>query len=147
MRNYEIAVVLHPDLEIDLESTTTKVEKIITDLGGKIDKKDNWGKRKLAYKVNKQDWGIYVFYNIEVDPAKVSDINQALRITEEVMRYLIVSTENIRYITKPNETAKPKAAPKAAPVASKEAKPAKETKPAKEAKPAKETKVLKGEDK
>ena len=57
------------------------------------------------------------------------------------MRYLIVSTENIRYITKPNETAKPKAAPKAAPVASKE------TKPAKEAKPAKETKVLKGEDK
>ena len=53
MRNYEIAVVLHPDLEIDLESTTTKVEKIITDLGGKIVKKDNWGKRKLAYEIKK----------------------------------------------------------------------------------------------
>ncbi len=142
-----MSVVLHPDLEIDIANALDKIEKIISKSNAKIVKKDNWGKRKLAYKVNKQDWGIYVFYNIEVDPAKVSDINQALRITEEVMRYLIVSTENIRYITKPNETAKPKAAPKAAPVASKEAKPAKETKPAKEAKPAKETKVLKGEDK
>ncbi|MCX6804929.1 MAG: 30S ribosomal protein S6 [Patescibacteria group bacterium] len=135
MRNYEVSVVLHPDLEIDIANALDKIEKIISKSNAKIVKKDNWGKRKLAYKVNKQDWGIYVFYNIEVDPAKVSDINQALRITEEVMRYLIVSTENIRYITKPNETAKPKAAPKAAPVASKEAK------------PAKETKVLKGEDK
>jgi small subunit ribosomal protein S6 len=142
-----VSVVLHPDLEIDIANALDKIEKIISKSNAKIVKKDNWGKRKLAYKVNKQDWGIYVFYNIEVDPAKVSDINQALRITEEVMRYLIVSTENIRYITKPNETAKPKAAPKAAPVASKDAKPAKETKPTKEAKPAKDTKVLKGEDK
>jgi len=130
-----VSVVLHPDLEIDIANALDKIEKIISKSNAKIVKKDNWGKRKLAYKVNKQDWGIYVFYNIEVDPAKVSDINQALRITEEVMRYLIVSTENIRYITKPNETAKPKAAPKAAPVASKDAK------------PAKDTKVLKGEDK
>ncbi|MBA3679470.1 30S ribosomal protein S6 [Candidatus Saccharibacteria bacterium] len=103
MRHYEVAVVLHPDLEIDLENTTKKIEKIITDLGGKIEKKDNWGKRKLAYKINKLDWGIYVFYEIEIDPTKVRAINDKLRITEEVIRYLIVSLEDIRYLKKPNQ--------------------------------------------
>ena len=94
---------MHPDLEIDLESTTTKVEKIITDLGGKIDKKDNWGKRKLAYEIKKQTWGIYVIYEIEIDPSKVRAINDKLNITEEVMRFLIVSLEDIRYLKKPNQ--------------------------------------------
>ncbi len=103
MRHYEVAIVLHPDLEIDLENVLKKVEKIFTDLGAKINKKDNWGKKKLAYKINKQDWGIYVFYEIEIDPAKTRDINNRLRITEEVIRYLIVSIEDIRYLKKPNK--------------------------------------------
>lgn len=108
MRNYEIAVVLHPDLEIDLATTLDKVEGIITKNGGKITKKDNWGKRKLAYKIKKQDWGIYVFYNVEIDPAKINKINQTLRITEEVLRYLIVSIDNIRYLNKPAKVVKTK---------------------------------------
>lgn len=114
MRHYEIAVVLHPDLEIDLESTTQKVEKIITSLGGKIDKKDNWGKRKLAYVINKQAWGIYVIYEIEIEPAQVRAINDKLNITEEVMRFLIVSIEDIRYLKKPNQKPVEKRAAKSA---------------------------------
>ncbi len=101
MRQYEIAILLHPDLEIDIESAIAKIEKILTAGGGKIVKKDNWGKRKLAYKIEKQEWGIYAFYVMELDPASVAKINNTLRITEEVMRYLIVSLENIRYINKP----------------------------------------------
>jgi small subunit ribosomal protein S6 len=100
MRNYEIAIVLHPDLEIDIESATSKVEKIIDLAKGKIVKKDNWGKRKLAYKIKKQDWGIYVFYNVQLDPSAVAQIEGTLRITEEVMRYLIVSLENTRLVSK-----------------------------------------------
>ena len=103
MRNYEIAIVLHPDLEIDIESATSKVEKIIELAKGKIVKKDNWGKRKLAYKIKKQDWGIYVFYNVQLDPSAVQQIESTLRITEEVMRYLIVSLENIRLVSKTNQ--------------------------------------------
>ena len=106
MRNYEIAVVLHPDLEIDLATTLEKIENIITKNGGKITKKDNWGKRKLAYKIKKQDWGIYVFYNVEIDPSKVTKINQIFRITEEVIRYLIVSIDNVRYLNKPAKVVK-----------------------------------------
>lgn len=103
MRHYEVAVVLHPDLEIDLENTTKKIEKIIESQSGKIEKKDNWGKRKLAYKIKKLDWGIYVFYDILIEPSKVRGINDKLRITEEVLRYLIVSLEDIRYLKKPNQ--------------------------------------------
>ena len=103
MRNYEIAVVLHPDLEIDIESATQKVEKIIESAKGKITKKDNWGKRKLAYKIKKQDWGIYVFYQVHLDPSEVNTIESTLRITEEVMRYLIVSLENTRLVSKTNQ--------------------------------------------
>lgn len=103
MRNYEIAIVLHPDLEIDIESATSKVEKIIELAKGKITKKDNWGKRKLAYPIKKQDWGIYVFYQVQLDPSAVAQIENTLRITEEVMRYLIVSLENTRLVSKTNQ--------------------------------------------
>lgn len=113
MRKYEIAVVLHPDLEIDLESTLEKIEAIFTKNGGKISKKDNWGKRKLAYKINKQDWGIYVFYRVDTEPEQVAKINQTLRITEEVIRYLIISLENIRYLNQPAKVTKTKAVSKA----------------------------------
>lgn len=106
MRLYEIAVVLHPDLEIDLDSASAKVEKIITAAKGKIVKKDNWGKRKLAYKINKQDWGIYIFYQVELEPEAVASIDGSLRITEEVMRYLVVSLDHIRYIRKAGESKK-----------------------------------------
>ena len=113
MRKYEVAVVLHPDLEIDLESTLEKIEAILTKDSGKITKKDNWGKRKLAYKINKQDWGIYVFYQVNTEPDQVAKINQTLRITEEVMRYLIVSLENVRYLNQPVKATKTKATSKA----------------------------------
>ena len=123
MRNYEVAIVLHPDLEIDLPATLEKIEAVFTKNGGKINKKDNWGKRKLAYTIKKQDWGIYVFYEISIDPSKVTKINQVLRITEEVMRYLVVSLENIRYITVPSKTTQTKPVVQAKPEAAKAEKP------------------------
>lgn len=106
MRHYEVALVLHPDLETELDTVLKKVETIITDLGGKIVKKDNWGKRKLAYKIKKQDWGIYVFYEINLEPTQTRELDTKLRITEEVIRYLIVSLEDIHYLKKPNVATK-----------------------------------------
>ena len=100
MRQYEVGVILHPDLEIDLERTTEKIEKIITGLGGKIDATDSWGKRKLAYKIKKQDWGLYIFFQITIDPAQVQAIDNSLRITDEVMRYIIVSLEDVKPLNK-----------------------------------------------
>ena len=86
---YEIAVLYHPDLEIDLDKASGKVEKIITDSGGKITKTDNWGKRKLAYEVAKQEFAVYVFYSVKMPAEWVSKIEKAFNITDEIIRFMI----------------------------------------------------------
>lgn len=100
LNQYEIAVLYHPDLEIDLEKTTAKVEKIVADNGGKITNTDNWGKRKLTYPIAKNDFAVYVFYTVEMLAYGVQKIEQILNITDEIIRFLI---------TKPDLKAKAKA--------------------------------------
>ncbi|MEX1995380.1 MAG: 30S ribosomal protein S6 [Candidatus Saccharimonadales bacterium] len=90
---YEIAVLYHPDLEIDLEKATGKVEKIITESKGKIVKTDNWGKRKLAYPIVKQDFAVYVFYTVDIPPENVAKVEQTFNITDEIIRFLITKPD------------------------------------------------------
>lgn len=61
-QQYEIAVLYHPDLEVDLTKAEERVSKIIKDNGGKVTATDNWGKRKLAYPIARNEHAIYVFY-------------------------------------------------------------------------------------
>ncbi len=89
MNQYEIAVLYHPDLEIDLEKATGKVEKIFTDNGGNIVNTDNWGKRKLAYPIKKNESAVYVFYTVDLPAENVRKIEATLNITDEVIRFLI----------------------------------------------------------
>lgn len=89
MNTYEIAVLYHPDLEIDLEKAEARVTKIIADNGGKITKTDNWGKRKLAYPIKKQDFAVYVFYTAELPADALAKIEQTFNITDEMIRFLI----------------------------------------------------------
>ena len=90
MNQYEIAVLYHPDLEIDLEKATSKVEKIFTDNGGKVANVDNWGKRKMAYPIKRNESAVYVFYTVELPAESVRKIESTLNITDEVIRFLIV---------------------------------------------------------
>lgn len=89
MNQYEIAVLYHPDLEIDLEKATSRVEKIFADNGGKVVKEDNWGKRKLAYTIKKNDYAVYVIYTVELPAENVRKVESTLNITDEVIRFLI----------------------------------------------------------
>ncbi|HEX2615237.1 MAG TPA: 30S ribosomal protein S6 [Nitrososphaera sp.] len=89
MNQYEIAVLYHPDLEIDLDKAESRVKKIIEDNKGKITKIDNWGKRKLAYPIAKQEHAVYVFYSVEMPPESVRRVEQTFNITDEVIRFLI----------------------------------------------------------
>ena len=93
MREYELTVVLHPDLESNLDAVLTKVRKIVTDNGGKITKEDNWGKKRLAYTINKEDFGVYVYFETEFPAKAVAKVNATLNITDEVMRFLLVSVD------------------------------------------------------
>ena len=89
MNQYEIAGLYHPDLEVDLTKAEERVTKLITNNGGKVVSSDNWGKRKLAYAINKQDYAVYVFYTVELPSEGVRKVEATLNITDEVIRYLI----------------------------------------------------------
>ena len=58
MKEYELTVLIHPDLEADLETPLAKVRDIITSAGGTITKEDNWGKKKLAYAINREEFAV-----------------------------------------------------------------------------------------
>ncbi len=93
MAQYEIAVLYHPDLEVDLSKAEVRVQKIFTDNGGKVAKVDNWGKRKLAYPIAKQEHAVYVFYTVDMPGEMVAKVESALNITDEVIRFLITKPD------------------------------------------------------
>lgn len=93
-------MLYHPDLEIDLDKGADKVKKIVAECGGKVTDEDVWGKRKLAYKIGENEHAVYVFYTVEMDGESVSKIESNLKITDEVIRFLV---------TKPDEKAIAKA--------------------------------------
>ena len=93
MNQYEIAVLYHPDLEVDLSKAEDRVTKIFTASGGKVTGTDNWGKRKLAYNISGNEHAVYVFYTVELPPANVQKVESTLNITDEVIRFLIVKPD------------------------------------------------------
>lgn len=93
MKEYELTVLIHPDLEADLDTPLKKVREIVTGAGGTITREDNWGKKKLAYAINREEFGVYVYMDVELPadaPLKISNI---LNITDEVLRYLLVKVD------------------------------------------------------
>ena len=93
MKEYELTVLIHPDLEVDLEAPLDKVRKLVKDNGGNVVSEDNWGKKKLAYRVNGQDFAVYVAFNVELPSEAPLKISNTLNITDEVLRYLLVKVD------------------------------------------------------
>lgn len=93
MREYELTVLIHPDLEADLETVLTTVRGIVTDNGGKVTSEDNWGKKRLAYRIAKEDFAVYVYLEVELPAASVAKVDTTLNITDGVLRHLLVSVD------------------------------------------------------
>ncbi|HEY8461697.1 MAG TPA: 30S ribosomal protein S6, partial [Blastocatellia bacterium] len=77
----------------DLSKLNSQIEQIVADRGGKITKVDNWGRRKLAYRIGKFDEGVYTFVYVEGSGQEISEIERRLRVTDFVIRYLTVRTD------------------------------------------------------
>ena len=93
MKEYELTVLIHPDLEADLETPLSKVRDIVTSAGGTITTEDNWGKKKLQYAINKQDFAVYVYFDVELPADAPLKISNTFNITDEVIRYLLVKAD------------------------------------------------------
>ena len=93
MKEYELTVLIHPDLETDLEAPLTVVRKLVTGNGGKILKEEAWGKKKLAYRIKGQDFAVYQYMEIELPADAPLKISNTLNITDGVIRYLLVKAD------------------------------------------------------
>ena len=93
MKEYELTVLIHPDLETDLEAPLTVVRNLITGNGGKVLKEDAWGKKRLAYKIKGQDFAVYQYMELELPADAPLKISNTLNITNGVLRYLLVKAD------------------------------------------------------
>ena len=93
MNEYELTVLIHPDLEANLDAALDKVRALIKDNGGEITKEDNWGKKKLAYQIRREDFAVYVYFEATLPSDALRKISNTLNITDEVLRYLLVKTD------------------------------------------------------
>ncbi|NOH04068.1 MAG: 30S ribosomal protein S6 [Chloroflexi bacterium] len=90
MRNYELMCVIQPDLdETAFNGVLEKVKGWISESGGSVDKAEVWGRRKMAYSINKQREGQYVLLNVTMNPAATSDLERNLRYQESIMRHML----------------------------------------------------------
>ena len=91
MRDYEVLYIVRPDLDDDkVQDAVRRVNTLIERSGGSADHTNLWGKRKLAYEVKHQKEGIYILQDFKIGPERVPELEAAIKITEEVLRHLIV---------------------------------------------------------
>ncbi|MEW6178338.1 MAG: 30S ribosomal protein S6 [Chloroflexota bacterium] len=94
MRSYELVFILQPELdETAVENLVEKVKGWITEAGGTVNKIDNWGKRRLAYPINKRRDGQYFLFDMNLPPSFSNELERNLRYQEQVMRFLIVNRD------------------------------------------------------
>jgi small subunit ribosomal protein S6 len=86
--------IVHPEQdESEFNEVVEKVKGWITDSGGQVDNLDLWGKRRLAYPIQKQVEGQYVLMNTQLDPTFCSDLEHNLGLQEPIMRFLLTAEE------------------------------------------------------
>ena len=91
MNKYELAVIVSAKIEDEARANTIeKVKEYITRFGGTITNVDEWGKRRLAYEIQKMKEGFYYFIKFESDSNCPNEVEKNIRIMEDVIRYLCI---------------------------------------------------------
>ena len=94
MNKYELTVVVNPKIEDDVRvATVEKVKEYVARYGGTVTNVDEWGKKRLAYEIQKMKEGFYYFIQFEADATAPAEIERHVRIMENVIRYLCVRQE------------------------------------------------------
>ncbi len=94
MRSYELVFIIHPELDGDgLTDAIDTVKGLVERSGGKVTQVEPWGLRRLAYPIQDQWEGQYVLMQLDLEPQSVAELERGLKLTEPVMRHLIVRVE------------------------------------------------------
>jgi small subunit ribosomal protein S6 len=93
VRKYEVIFIVKP---IEEEATNAVIEKfanLIAANGGTVDKEDRWGKKHLAYEIKDHADGFYCLFYATCDPACVAEIDRVMKITDEILKHMIIKEE------------------------------------------------------
>ena len=118
---YELGVIIDPEIPPEVETETLgRLEGIITDAGGEVAAKDSWGRRQLAYPINKKNYGVYHFWKVNVGGEALEKLNFEMRTNDTVIRSLILNMDReLRRKRKMDAKYEARAAAKAAKAAAK----------------------------
>lgn len=90
MRKYEVIFIVRPMEEEQTNAVIEKFSKLVTDNGGIVDKEDRWGKKRLAYEIKDCTDGFYCLFDISAEPACADEIDRVMKITDEIIKHMIV---------------------------------------------------------
>ena len=93
MRHYEIVLLIHPDQSEQVPAMIERYKSMIVAGGGKIHRQEDWGRRQLAYSINKLNKAHYLCLNIEAGQAVMNELEHAFRFNDAVLRHLTVQTK------------------------------------------------------
>ena len=95
MKAYELLFFINPTLEEeDRAAVLKRIDSAITSQGGVVDNLDEWGKKKLAFEVDRLTDGDYILIDFHADPTSIEEIDRVLRITDAVKRSMIVARKD-----------------------------------------------------
>ena len=94
MNKYELALVVNAKIEDDARTATVeKAKEYITRFGGQISDVDDWGKKRLAYEIQKMNEGFYYFIHFDAEPTAPAELERHVRIMDNVLRFLCVRAD------------------------------------------------------
>lgn len=100
MRHYEIVFMVHPDQSEQVPGMIERYSGILTQDGGSITRLEDWGRRQLAYPIEKLHKAHYVLINAEATPAAVEELENAFRFNDVILRNLVMRTKDA--VTEPS---------------------------------------------
>jgi small subunit ribosomal protein S6 len=93
MRHYEVVFIVHPDQSEQVPAMTERYQALITGQGGVIHRLEDWGRRQLAYPIQKLVKAHYVCVNIECNQATLDELEHSFRYNDAVLRHLVIKTK------------------------------------------------------
>ena len=91
MRHYEVVFIVHPDQSEQVPGMVDRYKTLVTSRGGRMHRLEDWGRRQLAYPVQKVHKAHYVLMNLECDQETLTELEHAFKFNDAVLRHLIVS--------------------------------------------------------
>ena len=93
MRHYEIVLIVHPDQSEQVPAMVERYRNTVTGRGGQVHRLEDWGRRQLAYPIQKLHKAHYALMNIECDQETLSDLEHGFRFNDAVLRHLIMQKQ------------------------------------------------------